>query len=111
MTLYKLTLILKAELDEEKKGLLLEKIKDVINDGGKWEIKDISEGKVKKLAYEIDKNKEGIFTTIYFEIPPSKVKEIKDSLKTQEEVIRSMIVKIKRPLKVSNKKERGGYPI
>jgi len=104
MSWYKLTLILKTELDKEKKEAILQKIKDVINDEGKGEIKDISEGKVRKLAYEIDKNKEGIFTSIDFEILPSKVKEIKDFLGTREEVIRSMIIKIKKPLKVISKK-------
>ncbi|MCD6471859.1 30S ribosomal protein S6 [Candidatus Aerophobetes bacterium] len=106
MSLYKLTLILKIELDKEKREELLKKIKDTINNKDEGEIKNVSDGKVRKLAYEIDKNKEGIFTTIDFEILPSKVKEIKDFLKTQEGVIRAMITKVEKPLKASNKKKK-----
>ncbi len=92
---YEATFALKPELDEEKRGEILEEIKNFIaNEKGK--IKNLDERGMRKLAYEVEKAKEGFFVTINFQTDPLRIRKIQKFLRDKEEIIRLLIVKNKK---------------
>lgn len=47
----------------------------------------------RELAYEIKKNRSGIYTTLWLDLPNSAVKALEAVLRFDEEIIRSMVTK------------------
>jgi len=104
MPLYRATFFLRPELNEEERDLILKKLKDVII-GENGKIKNIDAKGIQKLAYEVDKVKEGFLISTDFEIDSSKVNQIHKFLIKKEEIIRVMMIK----QKVSSQKNKGGH--
>jgi small subunit ribosomal protein S6 len=107
MPCYETTFVLKPELDEEKRGEILEGIKIFIGDE-KGEVKNIDERGMRKLAYEIAGVKEGFFVTINFQTNPSRIREIQKFLRAKDEIVRLMIVKGEEKLPDQKKGEKSG---
>jgi len=104
MPLYRVTFFLKPESNEEQRDLVLKKLKDIIiAENGK--IKNIDSKGMQKLAYEVDKVKEGFFISADFEVDSSKISQIHKFLLKEEEIIRVMVTKQKIS---SKKKDKGG---
>ncbi len=89
---YELMLIFDTKLGEEdvaayteKFGNHLETLSGTILNVNKW-------GK-KRLAYPIDKHYDGVYMVVILTLPPNKTIELKDYLKTSEEIIRFMLIK------------------
>jgi len=51
---------------------------------------------MRKLAYEVEKAKEGFFVTINFQTDPLRIRKIQKFLRDKEEIIRLLIVKNKK---------------
>ena len=71
MNKYESVIIINPSVDEDKVKSLIDKFSDLINKQGKVTKVDTL-GK-KKLAYEVKKNKEGIYLVFYFEAEPSLI--------------------------------------
>jgi small subunit ribosomal protein S6 len=93
---YEVLFVLKPTLEEPTKEV--EAINEVITSNG-GEIAKVDEIGIRDLAYEIQKNKRGYYTIVYFKAPTSAVREIERNLRINENVIRFMTVKYE------NKKE------
>ena len=65
MPLYRATFFLRPESSEEQRDLILKKLKDIIV-GENGKIKNIDAKGMQKLAYEVDKVKEGFFISTDF---------------------------------------------
>ena len=90
---YELVTIISPEVDEEEVSKTAEKVAQCISDRGgvvgetdKW-------GK-RKLAYPLKKCMEGSYTLTWFKLEPRFIKEIERELKSWEEVLRFLIVKV-----------------
>jgi small subunit ribosomal protein S6 len=91
MNNYELTVIIHPDLDEEATNQALGKIKD-------WIVK--SDGKIEKidnwgkrhLAYEIQKQNEGVYFLHHVSMPPAAVAELERNLRILEPVMRYLIV-------------------
>ncbi|MBP3215711.1 MAG: 30S ribosomal protein S6, partial [Clostridium sp.] len=70
----------------------LEKVKEQITRFG-GEIKDIDEWGKKRLAYEIQKEKEGFYYFIHFEAEAAAPAEIESRIRIMEPVLRFLCVK------------------
>ena len=92
MNKYELALVLSAKLEDEERLAALEKVTDQITRFG-GEIKDIDEWGKKRLAYEIQKEKEGFYYFIHFEAEPAAPAEVESRIRIMEPVLRFLCVK------------------
>lgn len=92
MNKYELALVLSAKLEDEERLAALEKVKEQITRFG-GEIKDIDEWGKKRLAYEIQKEKEGFYYFIHFEAEAAAPAEIESRIRIMEPVLRFLCVK------------------
>ena len=88
---YETIFVLDAALEEEKITALSEKFQKLIADNGTVESVDVW-GK-RKLAYEIQKMKEGFYYFIQFDADAACPGELEQRLRIQEPVIRYLCVK------------------
>ena len=92
MNKYELALVLSAKLEDEERLAALEKVKDQITRFG-GDIKDIDEWGKKRLAYEIQKEKEGFYYFIHFEAETAAPAEIESRVRIMEPVLRFLCVR------------------
>ena len=89
---YELMVILDPEIDERTVAPSLDKFLNVIRaDGGTIDNVDIW-GR-RRLAYEIDKNAEGIYAVVSLQAEPATVKELDRQLTLNESVLRTKVIR------------------
>ena len=92
MRAYELMVILDPELEERTVAPSLDTYLNVVrNDGGTIDNVDIW-GR-RRLAYEIDKNAEGIYAVIELQAEPATVKELDRQLGLNESVMRTKLMR------------------
>ncbi len=89
---YELAVVLSTKLEDEAREDALEKVKALVERFG-GVISDIDEWGKKKLAYEIQKMKEGYYYFIHFEAPADCPAEIEQRIRIMEPVIRYLCVR------------------
>lgn len=82
--------ILKPSLETEELSGSYQKITDNIKKY-EGEIETAEEWGKKSLAYEIDKEKEGIYYLLKFKIAPAQIKPLNRDFKLNESIVRVMI--------------------
>ncbi len=93
MNKYELAIVFKANLGEEATNAEYKKVNDLITRfGGEVESED-DWGK-KRLAYEIQKENDGIYKFIKFNAPSSAPAEIESRLRILEDVLRYLIFRV-----------------
>ena len=92
MNKYELTVVVSAKLDDEGRTAEVEKVKALIEKFG-GTITKIEEAGKKKLAYEIQKMKEGFYYFIQFEADATAPTEIERHVRIMENVIRYLCVR------------------
>lgn len=88
MRKYELLCILKTGFDIEASGQTITSIENAIK-GFEGNILNVNKVGRKKLAYDIDKNRDGFYVVFDIEIEPKKIIELKRYLKLNETVLRS----------------------
>ena len=89
---YELMVILNPEIDERQVAPNLEKfLKVITNDGGSIDNVDIW-GR-RRLAYEIQKNTEGIYAVVNFTSTSAAAQELDRQLKLDERVMRTKVLR------------------
>lgn len=91
MRKYELMFIIRTDIEPEAVESTVEKFLNIVRNGGEI-VKHEVQGK-RRLAYEIDKHREGIYVLINFNAPSEVVAELDRVLKISDEVIRHLIVK------------------
>ncbi|WP_352398292.1 30S ribosomal protein S6 [[Clostridium] aminophilum] len=92
MNNYELAVILSSKLEDEQRAAALEQIKELVQRFG-GQIKDIDEWGKKKLAYEIQKEKEGFYYFIHFDAEPTAPAEIESRIRIMEPVLRYLCMR------------------
>lgn len=93
MKKYELSVVLLASLGEEEKNAQLEKVKElIVRFGG--EITNVDDWGKRKLAYEINKQKEGFYYFIHFNASTEVPAEVESRLRIMETVLRYLIVRL-----------------
>ena len=91
MNNYELTVIIHPDLDDEAIEQALGKIKEWITaSGGK--IEKIDNWGKRRLAYEIQKQNEGVYFLHYVSMPATAIAELERNLRILEPVMRYLIV-------------------
>lgn len=92
MNKYELALVLSAKLEDEEREAALEKAKSYITRFG-GTITNVDEWGKKRLAYEIQKMREGYYYFIQFEGDANCPNEVESHVRIMEPVIRYLCVK------------------
>ena len=92
MNKYELAVVLSAKLEDDERAAALEKIRGYISAYGGNIVGEDDWGK-KRLAYEIQKMKEGYYTFITFEAEAECPAQVESHVRVMEPVIRFLIVK------------------
>lgn len=92
MNKYELVVVLSAKLEDDERAAALERVKGYITRFG-GTIADIDEWGKKRLAYEVQKMKEGFYYFIHFEAPATCPAEVESHVRIMESVIRYLCVK------------------
>ena len=75
----------------EDKTAVIEKFTAMINESGK--VENVDEWGMRKLAYEINKNKEGYYVLINFDAEAKFIDELERVYKITDEVIKFITIK------------------
>ena len=87
MNNYELALVVNAKIDDEARTQTVETVKELITRFG-GSITNVDEWGKRKLAYEIQKMREGYYYFIQFDSDANAPREIEDRLRIMENVIR-----------------------
>lgn len=90
MRKYESIIVLRADLDEEKRTAVLDRFYEIIRKEG--HISNIDEWGLKKLAYEIEKQKEGYYVLLEYEADSKLPKELERNLKISDFVLRYITI-------------------
>ncbi len=90
---YELSVVLFSTLGEEEKVTALEKVKELITRFG-GEITNVDDWGKRKLAYEINKQREGFYYFIQFQAETSVPAEIESRIRIMESVLRYLIISL-----------------
>lgn len=90
---YELGIVLLPTLTEEEKTASLEKVKElVVRFGG--EITKVDDWGKRRLAYEIDKIKEGFYYFIEFHADGDAPREVESRIRIMESVLRYLTIRL-----------------
>jgi small subunit ribosomal protein S6 len=92
MNKYELAVVVNARLDDDARADAVEKVKELIERFG-GEITNIDEWGKKRLAYEIQKMREGYYYFIQFDAGSDVPAQIESRMRIMEPVIRYLCVK------------------
>ena len=87
---YEVMFILDPTLDEEAKNSMIENVKNIINEDGEAGEADVWGNR--KLAYQIEKKKEGFYVVLPFKSGTELPKELDRRLRISDNVMRHIIV-------------------
>ncbi len=92
MNKYELAVVVSAKVEDEVRLATIEQVKEYVTRFG-GTITNVDEWGKKKLAYEIQKMKEGFFYFIKFESDANAPAEIEKNIRIMENVIRYLVVR------------------
>ena len=104
MPLYQLCFALRPNTDEEVIKAIRDRIGVFVGERG-GRIEEVEEFGKKPLSYEVEGEEEGIFIRVFFTLEnPSSLDELTRWMRAQNEVIRLILIKMKKPLTREEKK-------
>ena len=92
MNKYELALVLTAKIEDDARAATLEKVKDLITRFG-GSITNVDEWGKKRLAYEIQKMREGFYYFIHFDAEADAPAQIEDHVRIMDNVLRFLVVR------------------
>lgn len=90
MRKYESLFILRPDLEESKRVELIEKFKAIVNADG--EMDTVEEWGMRKLAYEIEKFREGYYVLFNFRANTTLPAELERNFKIADEVVRYVVI-------------------
>ena len=101
---YETMYILRPDLGEEQVEQAVSKYQNLIQEQGATEIEIQNRGK-RRLAYEIKKQRDGIFVQMNYQAPGSVIAPLERSMRLSEEVIRYLTIKQEIPEETPEEEE------
>ena len=90
---YELTFIVSAGLGDKDRKAVLDNVVKWIEGGKKGKVEKEEDWGVKKLAYPIEKEREGRYFCWQIKIEPSVLAGLKEKMKLEENIIRYLLIK------------------
>jgi small subunit ribosomal protein S6 len=100
MRRYELMLVLRPDVADDKAQTVIDRTTRGITTGGGQIVKVAPWGR-RRLAYQIDRYREGSYHIILFEAPNDAITEVERSLHITEEVLRHLVTRVERPVKAA----------
>ncbi len=104
MRRYELMLVLRPDLPDDKSQALVDRTTRQIAAAGGQIVKVAPWGR-RRLAYPIDRHRDGSYHIVIFEAPTEAIVELERSLLITEELLRHLVTRVERPLKSARGRE------
>jgi small subunit ribosomal protein S6 len=88
-----MVMIISPELPEEDLGAVIDKVSDLITSKG-GEMGQIDRWGKKKMAYPIERFKEGNYVLSRFKFEPGMTAELESDLNISENILRHMLIRL-----------------
>ncbi|HEX5827374.1 MAG TPA: 30S ribosomal protein S6 [Candidatus Limnocylindrales bacterium] len=98
MRRYELMLVLRPDVADDKAQAVIDRTTRGITTGGGQIVKVAPWGR-RRLAYPIDRHREGSYHIVVFEAPAEAIAELERSLQITEEVLRYLVTRAVKPVK------------
>ncbi len=95
MNIYENIIIMNAAISDEEAEAAVTKIKDLVTGQG-GEVLKVDVWGRRKLAYEIKKQKKGLYVLLIYKTPSATVKKLEDFYKVFDAVLKYMVVKLEK---------------
>ena len=92
MSKYELTFVVNAKIEDDERAAVVDKCKALIERFG-GTITNVDEWGKRRLAYEIQKMKEGFYYVVQFDASTSAPAEIESRIRIMDNVMRYLVVK------------------
>ena len=100
MRRYELMLIIRPDVPDDRSQALVDRTtRGIVTSGG--QIVKVAPWGRRRLAYPIDRHREGSYHIILFEAPSEAIVELEHTLLITEEVLRHLVTRVDRPAKAS----------
>ena len=99
MRRYELMLVLRPDVADDRAQAVIDRTTRQISAGGGQIVKVAPWGR-RRLAYPIDRFREGSYHIVVFESPAEVIAELERSLQITEEVLRYLVTRAIKPVKV-----------
>ena len=102
MRRYELMLVIRPDVaDDRSQGLVDRTTRQIVAAGG--QIIKVAPWGRRRLAYPIDRHREGSYQIILFESPAEAIIELEHTLLITEEVLRHLVTRVERPVKAARR--------
>ena len=99
MRRYELMLVIRPDVPDDRSQALVDRTtRSIVAAGG--QIVKVAPWGRRRLAYPIDRHREGSYHIILFEAPAEAIRDLEHTLLITEEVLRHLITRVERPSKV-----------
>ena len=102
MRRYELMLVLRPDLADDRTQAVIDRTTRGITGSGGQIVKVAPWGR-RRLAYPIDRHREGSYHIILFESPPEAIAELERGLLITEELLRHLVTRVERPVKAARR--------
>ena len=101
MRRYELMLVIRPDVADDKSQALVDRTtRGIVASGG--QIVKVAPWGRRRLAYPIDRHREGSYHIILFEAPSEAIVELEHTLLITEEVLRHLVTRVDRPVRASS---------
>jgi small subunit ribosomal protein S6 len=107
MRRYELMLVIRPDVADDKSQALVDRTTRGIVAAGGQIIKVAPWGR-RRLAYPIDRHREGSYQIILFESPAEAITELEHTILITEEVLRHLVTRVERPIKATRRDGEDG---
>jgi small subunit ribosomal protein S6 len=104
MRRYELMLVLRPDVADDKAQAVIDRTTRQISAGGGQIVKVAPWGR-RRLAYQIDRYREGSYHIVLFEAPPEAIGELERTLLITEEVLRHLVTRVERPVRAARRED------
>jgi small subunit ribosomal protein S6 len=107
MRRYELMLVISPEVADDRSQALVDRTtRQIVAAGG--QIVKVAPWGRRRLAYAIDRHREGSYQIILFEAPADAIAELEHTLLITEEVLRHLVTRVERPIKAARREGEDG---
>jgi small subunit ribosomal protein S6 len=106
MRRYELMLVLRPDIPDERNQAIVDRTTRQIAASGGQIVKVAPWGR-RRLAYPIDRHREGSYHIVIFEAPAESIVELERGLLITEELLRHLVTRVERPSKAGRGRDGG----
>jgi small subunit ribosomal protein S6 len=102
MRRYELMLVLRPDIADDRSQAIIDRTTRQITGTGGQIVKVAPWGR-RRLAYPIDRHREGSYHIVIFEAPGESITELERGLLITEELLRHLVTRVERPVKAGRR--------